>query len=194
LKRHGRGGVQPTVGPARRTACATTEPDRASARDDPAGGPPTRGPATTSDPANPMSIPVLSVPITASLQDAPQPFDGDPPTAAQTRARALARFDDDAGFLEQIVPLFRQAAIDQARSLGGAMDSGDAPKVQHWAHTLKGSLLTVGATQTAVRAERIERAAAEGRLAGLDAQVRQVVAETVVIVAQLGGDPAAIAG
>ena len=75
-----------------------------------------------------------------------------------------------------------------------AMDSGNSSKLQHWAHTLKGSLLTMGAAQTAARAESIERAAAEGRLAELPSQVRQVVAETVVIVAQLGGDPAALAG
>ena len=130
---------------------------------------------------------------TASPLD-PQPFDGQPPTAAQTRARALARFDDDAAFLAQIVPLFRQAAMDQARALAAAMDSGNSSKLQHWAHTLKGSLLTMGAAQSAARAETIERAAAEGRLAELPSQVRQVVAETVVIVAQLGGDPAALAG
>lgn len=127
-------------------------------------------------------------------QAAPLPFDGRPPTAAETRRLALARFDGDAGFLEQIVPLFRQACVDQSRALVAAMAAGDAPTVQHWSHTLKGSLLTMGADSTAMRAEVIERAAAKGRLADLEALVRQVVAETMVIVAQLGGDPAALDG
>jgi HPt (histidine-containing phosphotransfer) domain-containing protein len=127
-------------------------------------------------------------------QDEPLPFDGQPPTAAQTLASATARFDDDLGFLERIVPLFRQAAIEQARSLGAALDAQDPRQVQHWAHTLKGSLLTVGASATAARAQAVERAAGEGRVEDLEPAVRQVIAETVVIVAQLGGDPASRAG
>lgn len=116
---------------------------------------------------------------------APIPFDGHPPHAEDTRALAMARFDGDATFFARIIPLFRQAAIDQAGSLADAMDRHDAAQVQHWAHTLKGSLLTVGANATAARAEALETAAREGRIEGLRDAVRQVVAETLIITRQL---------
>ena len=116
---------------------------------------------------------------------APVPFDGHPPHADDTRALAMARFDGDAEFFARIIPLFRQAAIDQARSLADAIDRYDAEQVQHWAHTLKGSLLTVGANATAARAEALESAAREGRTQELRDAVRQVVAETLIIARQL---------
>lgn len=114
-----------------------------------------------------------------------EPFDGHPPSAARTRADAMARFENDEAFYDRIVPLFRQAASDQASALLEAAAGGDAQALQHWAHTLKGSLLTVGASATAERAEEIEHAAREQRLDGLDARVRRLVAEAAVVVAHL---------
>jgi HPt (histidine-containing phosphotransfer) domain-containing protein len=113
------------------------------------------------------------------------PFDGHPPTASRTRADAMARFENDEAFYDRIVPLFRQAASDQAEALLEAAARGDAQALQHWAHTLKGSLLTVGASATAERAEEIERAARERRLDGLYARVEQLVAEAAIVVAHL---------
>jgi HPt (histidine-containing phosphotransfer) domain-containing protein len=113
------------------------------------------------------------------------PFDGDPPSAASTRADAMARFENDGAFLQRIVPLFREAAIEQSRALIDAADAGDARRIQHWAHTLKGSLLTVGAGPVAGRAEHIETAAREQRVDGLAPLCRRLAAETLVIADQL---------
>ncbi len=121
-----------------------------------------------------------------SPTDILEPFDGRPPSAELVRADAMARFEDDAALLERLVPLFRQAADDQASALLAAVERGDAPAVQHWAHTLKGSLLTVGATSTAARAEEVELAARERGCTGLEARARRVAAEAAIIAAHLG--------
>jgi HPt (histidine-containing phosphotransfer) domain-containing protein len=114
-----------------------------------------------------------------------EPFDGRPPNAARTRADAMARFEHDEAFYDRIVPLFRQAASEQAEALLEAAARGDAQALQHWAHTLKGSLLTVGASASAERAEEIERAAREQHLDGLAARVKRLVAEAAIVVAHL---------
>jgi HPt (histidine-containing phosphotransfer) domain-containing protein len=122
--------------------------------------------------------------------EVPAPFDGHPPSAARTRAAARARFDNDAVFYARIVPMFEQAATEQARSLVLALGRRDAPLAAHLAHTLKGSLLTVGAMEAAIRAERVERAALQEAFDGLLVRAMQLSAETAIIVAQLS-DPAA---
>ena len=114
------------------------------------------------------------------------PFDGRPPEPFRTRAEAMARFEGDTVFYERIVPLFCSAATEQACALAAASVAGDREQIQHWAHTLKGSLLTVGATASADLAERIERAGRKGRPEGLPALVRRLVAETAIVVAHLG--------
>jgi HPt (histidine-containing phosphotransfer) domain-containing protein len=114
------------------------------------------------------------------------PFDGRPPEPFRTRADAMARFEGDTTFYERIVPLFCSAATEQACALVAASAAGDREQIQHWAHTLKGSLLTVGAIASADLAERIERAGREGRPEGLPALVRRLVAETAIVVAHLG--------
>jgi HPt (histidine-containing phosphotransfer) domain-containing protein len=130
-------------------------------------------------PMSPVTLP------TDATEWALEPFDGHPPSAARTRADALARFENDEAFYDRIVPLFRQAASEQAEALLEAATRGDVQALQHWAHTLKGSLLTVGASATAERAEEIERAAREGRLDGLAARVKRLVAEAAIVVAHL---------
>lgn len=115
----------------------------------------------------------------------PEPFDGDPPDAADTRARALARLDGDEDFYARLAPLFRQSALEQARALEVAASCGDAAQLRHWAHTLKGSLDAVGASASAARAQRIEGLAREAGLEGIGPLVAQLVAETAVIADQL---------
>lgn len=123
--------------------------------------------------------------VTASDLETPVPFEGRPPTPAHTRAEAMARFEGDAVFYERIVPLFCSAATEQACALVEAAAAGKQDPIQHWAHTLKGSLLTVGANPSATLAEAIERAGHEGRLAGLPSLARRLAAETAIIVAHL---------
>ncbi len=107
-----------------------------------------------------------------AAEEAFEPFDGRPPTAARTRADAMARFDNDEAFYDRIVPLFGHAASEQAEALLEASARG-------------GSLLTVGASATAERAEEIECAARERRLDGLAVRVNRLVAEAAIIVAHL---------
>ncbi|RPH44034.1 MAG: Hpt domain-containing protein [Burkholderiales bacterium] len=126
----------------------------------------------------------------ASELETHAPFDGRPPAPAQTRADAMARFEGDEVFYERIVPLFCSAATEQACALVEATSAGDRDAIQHWAHTLKGSLLTVGATRSAELAEDVERAGRECRLEGLPARVRRLVAENAIIVAHLSATDA----
>lgn len=115
------------------------------------------------------------------------PFDGHPPSAQRTRADAMARFGQDPAICGRIVTLFGTTATGQAAAVIEALGAGDRERVAHWAHTLKGSLLTVGAMQTAIRAERIELAAREAGLEGLMPRALQLAAETAIIVGQLAG-------
>jgi HPt (histidine-containing phosphotransfer) domain-containing protein len=108
-------------------------------------------------------------------------FDGTPPTPDESRANALACFESDTSLFDRIAPLFRRAALEQAQSLHEALAAGDPTRVRHWAHTLKGSLLTVGARMTARHASEIERIAREAGLDGLEPAVMQVIGETRVI-------------
>jgi HPt (histidine-containing phosphotransfer) domain-containing protein len=117
------------------------------------------------------------------------PFDGHPPSASRTRADAMARFGHDTAIYERIVPLFGTAATGQANAIIEAVGAADRGRIAHWAHTLKGSLLTVGAMQTAIRAERVELAAREGRIDGLMPWALQLAAETAVIAGQLALTP-----
>jgi HPt (histidine-containing phosphotransfer) domain-containing protein len=57
--------------------------------------------------------------------------------------------------------------------------------VRHWAHTLKGTLLTVGATTSSALAARIELAAREGRTEGAVEQATRLAAEVAVLVEYL---------
>lgn len=117
------------------------------------------------------------------------PFEGKPPTPAQTRAAALARFEGMTAFFPRIAPLFRQVAIDQASALTEAAEGRDSAKIAHWAHTLKGSLLTVGANDSAALAARIEAQAQTARAQDLLGLSRRLAAEVAIIAANLGLDP-----
>lgn len=118
----------------------------------------------------------------------PLPFDGHPPSPGRSRADAIERFEGDPVFFERIVPLFRQATLDQSAALEAALARGDLDQVRHWAHTLKGSLLTVGADPSAEQAARIELAVREGRAHELPGLVGRLMAEVAVIVANLAPD------
>jgi HPt (histidine-containing phosphotransfer) domain-containing protein len=128
--------------------------------------------------------------VTASNLETPVPFEGQPPAPARTRAAAMARFEGDAVFYERIVPLFCSAATEQACALVEAAAAGEREPIQHWAHTLKGSLLTVGANSSAALAEAIEHAGQEGRLQDLPSLARRLAAETAVIAAHLAATDA----
>lgn len=114
-----------------------------------------------------------------------EPFDGKPPDQKTVRAAALTTLGDDESLLEMLMPHFCEAAISQANSVITAAQAADAPQVRHWAHTLKGTLLTVGATPSSGLAARIELAAREGRTDGALEQATRLAAEVAILVEYL---------
>jgi HPt (histidine-containing phosphotransfer) domain-containing protein len=122
-----------------------------------------------------------AIPPVSSLQ----PFDGTPPARDDTRARALSALGDDAQLFEMLMPHFCAACPDQAEALLQAARAQDASQLRHWAHTLKGTLLTVGASATAALAARIELEAREGSVADAIARCDRLLAESRLLVDQL---------
>ena len=119
---------------------------------------------------------------------APGPlFDSQPPNAAQSRASALEAMGGDESLLEVLAPHFGSAVSDQASSLRQALIKQDLVQVRHWSHTMKGSLMTVGATRTSSVAANIEKSARAGVLEGLQPWVDRLCAETEVLISHLSG-------
>ncbi len=115
----------------------------------------------------------------------PRPFSGSPPSTAQSRARAIEALSGDESLLQMLAPQFRESAANQVESLKQALASADAPEVRHWSHTLKGTLVTVGAKESAALAAAIERTAREGILDGVQVPFKRLCAEVPVLIEQL---------
>ena len=120
------------------------------------------------------------------LPDAGMPFDGQVPTPDQSRSNAIEAMGGDESLLAAIAPHFGGAASAQMTSLREALAREDAAQVRHWSHTLKGTLLTVGANRSSAVAARIEKTAREGEVAGLHPWVERLAAETEVVIGHLG--------
>ena len=112
-------------------------------------------------------------------------FDGAPPGREDTRARALAALGDDAQLFEMLMPHFCEAAPTQADSLVLEAQRQDAAQIRHWAHTLKGTLLTIGAAESAALAAGIEAAARQGELEGVIGLTDRLARETALLVQHL---------
>ena len=109
------------------------------------------------------------------------PFDGNPPSREEVRAAALTTLGDDESLLEMLMPHFCEAAASQARQVITAAEAADAPQLRHWAHTLKGTLLTVGASTSSTLAARIELAGREGRTEGTASMANRLAAEVALL-------------
>ncbi len=120
------------------------------------------------------------------LPDPGVPFDGQVPTPDQSRSNAIEAMGGDASLLAAIAPHFGDAASAQVSSLREALAKQDAAQVRHWSHTVKGTLLTVGANRSAAIAARIEKTARDGEVAGLQPWVERLAAETEVVIGHLG--------
>ena len=114
-------------------------------------------------------------------------FNSQPPDAAQSRANALEAMGGDESLLEVLAPHFGSAVSEQSASLRQALVKQDLAKVRHWSHTMKGSLMTVGATSTSSVAASIEKSARAGVLEGLQPWVERLCAETEVLISHLSG-------
>jgi HPt (histidine-containing phosphotransfer) domain-containing protein len=83
-----------------------------------------------------------------------------------------------AGLLERILSTFRASLDRLIPQLRDGRHAGDANAVRHVAHTLKSSSASVGALRLSELCAQIEQALRQGEaLAGLDAQLDQLVAE-----------------
>lgn len=114
-----------------------------------------------------------------------QPFDGAPPTRDHTRAQARSTLGDDNSLFEMLMPHFCEAATTQAASVIAAAQAQDAEQLRHWAHTLKGTLLTIGAAPSAALAARIELDARNAQLQGTTELATRLATEVAHLVAQL---------
>ena len=117
-----------------------------------------------------------------------QAFDGHTPSPEESKARARAILGDDPSLLAMLAPVFAQSSITQLQKLVQALSKSDAAQVRHWAHSLKGSLASIGAAGPSARASAIEARAKIHDLTGLGAQVDLLAAEVAVVAANLTAD------
>ena len=121
-----------------------------------------------------------------------QAFDGHPPSPEESKLRARAIIGDDPTLLAMLAPVFAQSSVTQLQKLSDSLAQGDTVQVRHWAHSLKGSLASIGAAGPSARASAIEARAKIHDLAGLDTQIALLAAEVTVVAANLTAntDPA----
>jgi HPt (histidine-containing phosphotransfer) domain-containing protein len=84
---------------------------------------------------------------------------------------ALEYAGGDPGFLRKLFSVFLDEARGQVAAIRVALTEGRADQMTHAAHTVKGSLRLLGATETAALAERLELAGYASQLDGLEADV-----------------------
>ncbi len=81
--------------------------------------------------------------------------------------RALGSEDDDS-FLREIVTLFLEDTPKRFEELRSSHQAGDAVKYARAAHSVKGSASNLGAMRVRAVAEKLEYAAKQQGLAGLE--------------------------
>ena len=84
------------------------------------------------------------------------------------KAALLARIDNDAGFLKELVALFKADSPRQLAAIRDAIAKGDGPAVQRASHTLKGSVSNFFAPVAVAAALCLESAGQSGNLAGAE--------------------------
>ena len=117
-----------------------------------------------------------------------QAFDGCAPSPEEPKARARAIIGDDQSLLAMLAPVFAQSSVSQLQKLAQALSQNDAAQVRHWAHSLKGSLASIGAAGPSARAGAIETRAKIHDLTGLGTQIDLLAAEVALVAANLTSD------
>jgi len=74
----------------------------------------------------------------------------------------LARVDDDRELLHDLLRIFKEEFPRQLQVLHEAVGSGDGHRVAAAAHTMKGMLANLAASQSAASAERLEQLGRSG--------------------------------
>jgi PAS domain S-box-containing protein len=106
--------------------------------------------------------------VVAEMSGAMKPAEGEPPApagAVMDRQAALDRIEGDADLFRELQDMFLEDSPQQVDEIASALERKDLEEVRKWAHTLKGSLGYLGATQASSLAHRLERLAADGSLA-----------------------------
>lgn len=104
-------------------------------------------------------------------------------------AEVMTRFDGDVEFFRDVTELFLQDTPRLMAEIRGAIDEGDAHKLEHAAHSLKGSASNFCARQAIEAASKMECAGRDGILeraeelySFLDAEIERLVPELTAIV------------
>ncbi|MBX9965275.1 MAG: PAS domain S-box protein [Burkholderiales bacterium] len=103
---------------------------------------------------------------------------------------ALNAMAGDQELLGEVIDVARVELPKQMEALRSALATSDAVAARRHAHTLKGTVDTIGARLAREAAHAVERAAANGDLA----QARQGIEELHTLIAILGGELAAYRG
>jgi len=117
-----------------------------------------------------------------------QAFDGRAPSPEESKASARAIIGDDPTLLAMLAPVFAESSVSQLQKLAQALSQNDAAQVRHWAHSLKGSLASLGAAGPSARAGAIEARAKVHHLTGLGNQIDLLAAEVALVAANLTAD------
>ena len=108
------------------------------------------------------------------------------------RAAAIQRLGGDEPLLEELIGIFFEDYPRLATRLSQGVLEGDLAAVREAAHTLKGSLAYLGATQVAARALEVENAARLEDAASTSELVRKLRLEIEVLRQMMispAGDP-----
>jgi two-component system sensor histidine kinase/response regulator len=81
---------------------------------------------------------------------------------------ALSRVGGDVDLLREVVELFLDDYPNALSKLRTAVNSHDAPGIEHHAHSLKGSVSTFGAQQAFEAALALEKKGRSGDLVGVE--------------------------
>jgi two-component system, sensor histidine kinase and response regulator len=99
-------------------------------------------------------------------------------------SKALERLGGDEGLLKQILAIFLEEYPKHVEKLETAVSSKDAPQLERTAHSLKGELSYMGATEVSQLARRLEEmgknrelGSAEEALAALERELSDFVQE-----------------
>ena len=92
-------------------------------------------------------------------------------------ARAAARLDGDRRLLHEVLDIYRADASALVKRVTDAASEADLDGLRRAAHTLKGTLGTIGAPRAFAAAARVEEAAASGDLPAAGARVDALLTE-----------------
>ena len=121
-------------------------------------------------------------------------FSASLPEDALSRESLLELFDQDAQLLAELAELFLADSRGLLSGLAAGVAAGDAVKVEHAAHALKGSVGNFGAKRAAELARRIETMGRNHDLGGAAPVLRELSEEisrvNILLTAVAGQAPA----